>query len=350
MKWEEILGHDGVQQMFAAAIRRNRLGGSFLFVGPPSIGKRMFAFMLAKTLLCQRADPAEMAPCGVCEDCQQVDALTHPDLLTLAKPKDKSRIPLELLIGDDKHRMRSGLCHDIALKPFRGRRKVAIIDDADDMNAEGANCLLKTLEEPPADSVIILISQSEQRQLPTIRSRCQVIRFAPLSDEFVARLLLILCLVSDAEAAQQLARQSKGSLARAEQLRDPQLQAVAQSLVAGLEKPDFPAISIAQEISEFLKNFGDDAPSKRIALSHLIEFAVNFYRQQLRLLASGQEMTSAGKQIASYLPSGMEGAVACMELCAMAEIHLDSNANLATLVECWLDDLSNASRLGIVPT
>ena len=77
--------------------------------------------------------------------------------------------------------MREGLCHDIALKPFRGGRKIAIIDDADYLNQEGANCLLKTLEEPPEKSVIILIGTSQQRQLPTIRSRCQIVRFAPLS-------------------------------------------------------------------------------------------------------------------------------------------------------------------------
>ncbi len=69
--------------------------------------------------------------------------------------------------------MREGLCHDIALKPFMGGRKVAIIDDADDLNEEGANCLLKTLEEPPPHSVLILIGTSAERQLPTIRSRAR---------------------------------------------------------------------------------------------------------------------------------------------------------------------------------
>ena len=81
-----------------------------------------------------------MDPCGECPGCVQVAAGTHPDLILVAKPEDKSFLPLELLIGDKEHRMREGLCHDIGLKPFMGGRKVAIIDDADHLNAEGANC------------------------------------------------------------------------------------------------------------------------------------------------------------------------------------------------------------------
>ena len=73
--------------------------------------------------------------------------------------------------------MREGLCHDISLKPYSGRRKVAVIDDADYLNQEGANALLKTLEEPPPKSLLILIGTSEQRQLPTIRSRCRRLRW-----------------------------------------------------------------------------------------------------------------------------------------------------------------------------
>jgi len=104
---------------------------------------------------------------------------THPDFYIVEKPADKSSIPLALFVGDDDHRMREGLCHDIGLKPFMGGRKVAIIDDADHLNEEGANCLLKTLEEPPPCSVLILIGTSADKQLPTIRSRCQTIRLVP---------------------------------------------------------------------------------------------------------------------------------------------------------------------------
>ena len=79
---------------------------------------------------------------------------THPDLDLVGKPADKSFLPLELFIGEREHRRQEGLCHNISLKPFMGGRKIAVIDDADFLNAEGANCLLKTLEEPPPRSVL----------------------------------------------------------------------------------------------------------------------------------------------------------------------------------------------------
>ena len=100
------------------------------------------------------------------------------NLILIEKPADKSTIPLAAFLGDDSRRMREGLCHDIALKPFMGGRKVAIIDDADYLNEESANCLLKTLEEPPPNSLLILIGTSADKQLPTILSRSQIVPFS----------------------------------------------------------------------------------------------------------------------------------------------------------------------------
>ena len=170
MSWQGILGHDAVAEQFRRALARGRLASSFLFVGPSGIGKRTFALKLAQALLCSRRPEAELAPCGECSSCIQLLAGTHPDLLQVARPKDKSFLPLELLIGDKEHRMRQGLCHDIALKPFMGGRRVAILNDADYLNAEGANSLLKTLEEPPPRSVLILIALAPARPSSCRRS------------------------------------------------------------------------------------------------------------------------------------------------------------------------------------
>ena len=176
-----LRGHDGVADQFRRALKRGRLASTFLFVGPAGIGKRAFALWLAQGLLCERVPEEKLAPCGACPSCQMVAAGSHPDVETISKPADKAFIPVELLIGDAEHRMRAGLCYNIALKAYSARWKVAIIDDADYLNKEGANCLLKTLEEPPPKSILILIGTSVQRQLPTIRSRCQIVRFQPLA-------------------------------------------------------------------------------------------------------------------------------------------------------------------------
>ncbi len=180
MVWQGIEGHDAIADRFRTALTHGRLASTFLFVGPAGIGKRTFALKLAQSLLCQAVPAEQLAPCGTCDSCIQVLAGTHPDLHLVCKPADKGFIPLAAFIGDDDHRMREGLCHAIALKPFMGGRRIAIIDDADYLNEEGANSLLKTLEEPPPRSVLILIATSLERQLPTIRSRCQTVRFGRL--------------------------------------------------------------------------------------------------------------------------------------------------------------------------
>ncbi len=130
-------------------------------------------------------------PCGRCPGCVQVLAGTHPDLIQISRPPGKNDIPVGMLKGDDDyHPVEQSLLFNLALKPFYGGRKVAIVDDADDLNPAGANCLLKTLEEPPPRSVLILLSTSVDRQLPTIRSRAEIVRFKPLAPEIVARLLV----------------------------------------------------------------------------------------------------------------------------------------------------------------
>jgi DNA polymerase-3 subunit delta' len=178
---------------------------------------------LAKSLLCERRDQAQLDACGMCPSCVQVDAGTHPDLHMVCKPEGKSEIPVALFIGPRENRMREGFCYDISLKPFGGGRKIGIIEDADLINEEGANALLKTLEEPPPRSVLILVGTSESKQLPTIRSRSQVVRFEPLGQEVVERLLLEKQLVADAAEAGRLAAQSEGSVTRAMELADPDL-------------------------------------------------------------------------------------------------------------------------------
>ena len=150
MGWQGLQGHDAIVEQFRRSLAADRLGSTFLFVGPEGIGKRSFAIKLAQSLLCEAEQ--ELDPCGSCTACTQVSAGTHPDVDFVAKPADKSTIPLELLIGNKDHRMREGLCARIAMKSACGGRKIAIIDDADYLSQECANCLLKTLEEPPPGS------------------------------------------------------------------------------------------------------------------------------------------------------------------------------------------------------
>ena len=324
---------------------RGRLASSFLFCGPEGVGKRSFALKLAQTLLCHERPAEALDPCGTCPACVQVTARTHPDLNVITKPKDKSFLPLELLIGDKEHRMRRGLCHDISLKPFMGGRKVALIDDADYLNSEGANCLLKTLEEPPPRSVLILISTSPARQLPTIRSRCQLIRFLPLAAEVVARLLIDLDVVDDEAEAVRLAGHSGGSIQRAVELADAELWSFRSRLYQDLSQPGFDSVGLSAAALAFVNSAGKSAADRRGRMRQVIQFVGEFYRQTL--LALGQEVQfqdaelrdSVGRMLDTW-SGGESTAAACLDRCLEASEQVDRNANQATLLECWLDDLA----------
>jgi DNA polymerase-3 subunit delta' len=352
MPWQSIRGHDEIADCFRRALARGRLASTFLFVGPGGIGKRAFALKLAQALLCERVPEERLDPCGQCPSCHQVLARTHPDVEVISRPADKAFIPVELLIGDAEHRMRAGLCYNLALKPYSGRRKVAIIDDADYLNKEGANCLLKTLEEPPPKSILILIGASEQRQLPTIRSRCQVVRFQPLPADDVAQLLIEKGLCDDPALAKQAAARSGGSLERAYQLCQPQLLDFHRELIGMLSDSERNQLQAVKTITQFVDEAGKESAAKRARMRLIVSLAEEFYRALLLSFTSGQ--SPADTELAEAIISarewfaGDDAAVACLQVCLDAYSHIDANANQATLIEWWLDELANASRLGTV--
>ena len=327
MSWSEILEHEEVLAGFRRAVARGRLASTFLFVGPAGIGKRTFAIKLAQSLLCEINEEQRLEPCGNCASCTQVAAGTHPDLELVSKPVDKAFIPLELFIGDKEHRNREGLCHRIALKPMCGRRKIAIIDDADHLNVEGANCLLKTLEEPPPRSLIILIGTSVQRQLPTIRSRSQVVRFGSLRESTVEQLLQKHKLVETPEEARTLSQLSGGSLEQALGLQDEQTRDFRLQFLGLLPNLADDSVETTKQIIQFVDAAGKEAPPRRARLKAVANWAVDYYRQSMRSAAADDRIQA-------------ERAAKCLDRCVRTVSHVDANANLAAVVEAWIDDLA----------
>ncbi len=345
MTWSDIKGHEELVERFRRAVTRQRLASTFLFVGPAGIGKMMFARELAKALLCEQHHDTEMLACDHCPACLQVAAESHPDLEIVSKPEDKSVIPIELLIGDSDHRRREGLCHNISLTPFRGGRRIAIINDADFLNQEGANSLLKTLEEPPPRSVIILISASEQKQLPTIRSRCQVIRFRPLPEEVVAEALLATASVATVEDARRLAKISEGSVARALEFADAAAADFRQTLVSHLGKSDWSPQQLVGAITAYVEEAGKDATARRTRLVNVINQAANYFRQAMREAAdrTGRPDDGSSPRAVGWTGDAQQ-ASECVQRCLAAQAHVLANANQATLIECWIDDLAALAR------
>jgi DNA polymerase-3 subunit delta' len=351
-----LRGHSSIHAQFRHALANHRLASTFLFVGLPGIGKRLFAQWLAQGILCERRPEETLDPCGECPSCHQVLAGSHPDVHVIEKPADRAFIPIELLIGEKEKRMREGLLYELSGKPYSGRRRIAIIDDADYFNKEGANCLLKTLEEPPPKSILILIGTSEQRQLPTIRSRCQILRFAPLAESDVAEILVEQGICPDANAARKAARMSGGSVQRAAQWSDESLVDFRGALLTVLGQRDFDHGEAAKLVGQFVESAGKESAAKRARLRLVVSLAEEFYRAALLALTrrASEDEAAADPQLAGPLKTalrwlpGVDSAVACLDVCLDAYAHIDANANQATLIDWWLDELAAAARQGRV--
>ena len=213
MNLRAIYGHDALLNRLEGAIASSRFPQSALFVGPAGTGKQRLALWVAQGLLC---DQGPGAPCGACPSCRQADGLAHPDLhwiTPISRPKaaDPAKQVEEVreLLGAVLAERRSGgtwnrpegmVSHPLASvrllqwiasrTPFSGPRKVIIVGDAEwlvvqESSQEAANALLKLLEEPPADTTIIVTAADPRRLLPTIRSRLVSLRVAPVSDDAV---------------------------------------------------------------------------------------------------------------------------------------------------------------------
>lgn len=255
MPWHSIRGHDRVVDSLRTAARSGRFPHALLFVGPEGVGKRTFARKLAQALLCEGRPEADLDPCGSCAGCVQVEGGTHPDLLTAGRPEDKQELPIKVI---------RDLCDEFGLKPARGGRKVAIVDDVDSMNEEAANAFLKTLEEPPPGAVLILLGTSAERQLETVVSRCQVVRFEPLPADELAATLLERGVATEPAEALKLATLADGSVGRAVGLADPELGRYRRDLIDGLASEG--GIDPAEQVKRldaFAKQAGKESAAQR---------------------------------------------------------------------------------------
>jgi DNA polymerase III subunit delta' len=191
----QLVGHGWVLDLLARGLAAGSQPHAHLIVGSPQIGKFTTALAMGQLLLCEGG-----TRCGVCRHCTLAGRRSHPDLRVLEIPPDRKNIPVA-----EVH----DFLHGIALRPLEAERKVLIIRGADDLAEEGANALLKTLEEPPPTVTMILTAPQSDAVLPTILSRCQVIRlrpvpFGPIADHLVEHEGL------PAERADAIARASKG--------------------------------------------------------------------------------------------------------------------------------------------
>ena len=205
MAWTDIRDQAVAVRMLQAHLAQGRLAPAYLFVGPEGVGKRLAAAELAKALNCEQHTDE---PCDQCGSCARILRGVHPDLHLLTPQGPSHTIPID---GVRK------VLERIALRPYMGRRCVVILDGADRLTEEAANSLLKALEEPPSHTTFVAITSHLSRCLPTIVSRCQIVRFQRLSTEAVEA-LLPQAASCDPQLARSVSRLAQGSLTNAVKL------------------------------------------------------------------------------------------------------------------------------------
>ena len=178
MKNNEIIGHKDIISRLDQAVINKHVASAFLFSGPDGIGKKLVALRLAQALNCRQFNSE--GPCQQCASCRKIAALNHVEVKVITREEKAKNLKIEQIFQ---------LQADISLRPVEADKKVYIIDDAHTLTRDAANCLLKTLEEPPLDSLLILITANPSVLLSTVLSRCQKIKFKSLPRQEVMRRL-----------------------------------------------------------------------------------------------------------------------------------------------------------------
>jgi DNA polymerase III subunit delta' len=197
-----LIGNSTNREILRRLVENKRYGATYIFAGPEGVGKRQFAWAFAKAANCQNPPKGEVDSCDICPSCFRIDQSSHPDVW--------------LLEPDEKGTIRVGPARDFAreirFRPYEGKQRFFLIDCSEKLRAESANALLKTLEEPPPTSNIILLTAQPDALLPTVRSRSQQLTFAPLPMDEMEK--YVLAQGRPKGEARLLARLSEGSIGR----------------------------------------------------------------------------------------------------------------------------------------
>ncbi len=345
--WDEMRGHREQRELFRRSIQRDRLSHAYALCGPEGIGKRQFARLFAKSQFCRERSPEQLDACGICRACKGFEADTWPDFIEIGCPEGKSQIPLDLLLGSSEKRGHEGLLYELSMSPQASSRRIAIIDDAHYLNAEGANALLKTLEEPPASALMILIVNSPDALLPTIRSRCQVVRFFPLSDHDIRDILLSEKMLEDSAEAMVVADMAGGSLTVARQLLNAELRALKDRIgeqLNFLEKMQ--PLVLAKQVADELEKISSGLDEQRRNANWLLRFVADFIQTRMRLLVEGDFSDPLTQRLG--VRCGIDLLAPMLDRVCAATHQIDGNSPVRLVLEALFDDLARQMRLGPV--
>ena len=176
--FKDVVGHKDILKYISSAVENNRVSHAYILNGERGSGKKMLANLFAMTLLCETGDNE---PCGKCHSCKQAESGNHPDIIRVTHEKPNS------ISVDD---IRTHVNNTVDIKPYQGPYKVYIIPQADMMTPQAQNAILKTIEEPPSYAVFLLLTENAETLLPTINSRCVMLKLRNIKDTLIKKYLM----------------------------------------------------------------------------------------------------------------------------------------------------------------
>lgn len=320
--FRDIIGQEQIKEHFMRAIENHTISHAYILSGEAGMGKKMMAKAFAMTLLCEKGGPE---PCMECHSCRQFLSDNHPDVIYVRHEKPNS-------IGVDDIRVQ--LNNDIAIKPYSSAYKIYIVDEAEKMTIQAQNAMLKTIEEPPAYGVILLLTTNTEAFLPTILSRCITMKFRPLSDKAVQSYLMD-SLGIPRDQADICAAFARGNLGKAVQLASSEEFNLMRSKVLSIMKH-----VKEMDISELLAAIKELVDLK-LDINECLDFMQMWYRDVLMFKVTNNinllifkdeyKAINDAAKVGSF--EGLEGVVHAVD---KAKIRLGANVNMELAMELML--------------
>lgn len=271
MPFSDVIGQDRAVEILQRELSHRRISHAYLFSGAESIGKKHTALAFAMAILCSET---ETDSCGACTACRRAGQWIHPDV-RLFEPEAKTKGATEKLYIEQIR----ALQQEISLRPMEGGKKIFMIDQADRMVDQAANALLKVLEEPPEDSILVLVTAYPDQLPSTILSRCRKVHFGPLSDGAVEKILVRRKGLSEKQA-KLLARHAQGGLDRVLNQDEAEMVSKRDRFLEWMQGWDL------REIGSILDVSGRFTGNTREAIE-FVEFLISWTRDLISLKLRG---------------------------------------------------------------
>lgn len=320
--FKDVVGHRDVIQYLQNAVAENRVSQAYIVNGERGTGKKMLAKLFAMALLCEEHGPE---PCNKCHSCVQAESNNHPDIIWVTHEKPGS-------IGVDD--VRTQINNTVAIKPYQGPYKVYIIPEADIMTVQAQNALLKTIEEPPEYAVIMLLTQNAEVLLPTIRSRCVMLKLRNIRDQLVKKYLMEQLEIPDykADICVAFAQGNMGkaiSLATSEYFNEIKEEAIR--LLRNIDEMQ------VEELMAAVKN----CMSYKLEIQDYLDIIAIWYRDVLLFKATKDPDRVVFSDQLKYIKqraskSSYEGIEVILEGIEKAKARLNANVNFELTMELLL--------------